>query len=91
MWHIQFTGTLGLNGSSFTRTYPMIQDAKIYIRTFIRFMFELVRYVPIDSFSVKLGRVLGRTSIKHKIKCLAFLYNTVPASRKRPIDLNRAH
>ena len=41
-------------------------------------LFDLILYVPVNSFSVKLGRVfLGLTSSKQKIKCLAQGHNAV--------------
>ena len=50
-------------------------------------LFGLILYVPVNNFSVMLGRVFpGRTSTKQRIKCLAQGHNTarLPAVRLEP-------
>ena len=47
--------------------------------------FGLILYVPLDNFSVMLGRVfLGLTSTKQRIKCLAQGHNRVSPVRLEP-------
>ena len=87
MWHIHFYWNPRHKWVNFHTHLSYDTRCKDLHSHFFQFMFELVRYVPIDSFSVKLGRVLGQTSIKQRIKCLAFWYNTVPASRKQSSTL----
>ena len=47
--------------------------------------FDLILYVPVNNFSVMLGRVfLGSTSTKQGLMCLAQGHNTVPPVRLEP-------
>ena len=52
------------------------------------FLFDLILYVPVNSFSVMSGRFfLGRTSTKQGIMCLAQGHNAVTPVRLEPATL----
>ena len=50
-------------------------------------LFDLILYVPVNSFSVMSGRVvLGLTSAKQRIKCLAQGHYAVAPVRLKPAN-----
>ena len=66
----------------------MQNGSTVYNIMLIFCLFDLILYIPVNNFSVMLGRIfLGRSSTKQDFMCLAKGQNTVPPVRFEPATL----
>ena len=58
------------------------------VHVLLNLLNKLVLYIPVNIFSVMLGRLPGlNRRIKQRVKCLAQGHNTVPQVRLQPATL----